>query len=217
MREPIPAPEWLPAPMPEPVDGEGALTKAANMKEFYIVVDIETSGPNPGLYSLLSIGACTLQSPRQTFYVEVQPDKEKISPEAMSIHKLSLDKLSSEGQPPAEVMRSFAEWIDHVTPDGGARPIFTAFNAPFDWMFVCDYFFRYYGANPFGHKALDIKAFYMGLHGTTWEETSHQHISRHYSENKSLTHHALSDAIDEADLFGKLLAEAADKSREEEV
>ncbi|MCJ7625766.1 MAG: 3'-5' exonuclease [Anaerolineaceae bacterium] len=186
------------------------------MKEFYIVVDIEASGPNPGLYAMLSIGACTLEKPRQTFYVEIQPDKENALQEAMSIHNLSLDELSSGGQPPAEAMTRFAEWIDQVTP-ADSRPIFTAFNAPFDWMFVCDYFFRYYGTNPFGHKALDIKAFYMGLHDTTWEETSHQHIIRHYSYDIELTHHALSDAIHEADLFEIMLVEAAEKKPEEDV
>ncbi len=39
----------------------------------YITVDIEAAGPNPHDYSLLSIGAATLDEPRKSFYVELQP------------------------------------------------------------------------------------------------------------------------------------------------
>ena len=65
--------------------------------------------------------------------------------------------------------------------------MFVALNAPFDWMFINDYFHRYLGANPFGHSALDIKAYYMGLSGVTWSETSMKHISAHFLEEKHLT------------------------------
>lgn len=38
-------------------------------KESYLSIDIETSGPNPGNYAMLSIGACTITEPRETFYI----------------------------------------------------------------------------------------------------------------------------------------------------
>ena len=60
------------------------------MNEFYIVVDIEAAGPNPGNYAMLSLGACTLSDPRDVFYIELEPDKEKVDDGAMSIHKLSM-------------------------------------------------------------------------------------------------------------------------------
>lgn len=69
-------------------------------------------------------------------------------------------------------MLKFSQWISRVVPEG-SQPVFTAFNAPFDWMFINDYFHRYLGYNPFGHKALDIKAFYMGLRKTNWLKTSY--------------------------------------------
>lgn len=36
--------------------------------ELYISVDVETSGPVPGIYSLLSIGACLVSEPAQSIY-----------------------------------------------------------------------------------------------------------------------------------------------------
>jgi ribonuclease T len=185
-------------------------------EEIYIVVDVEASGPNPGNYALLSIGACTLSEPQQTFYAELKPDAEGFTAEAMAVNQLSLEQLSNHGLPPAEAMLKFADWIQQVVPQG-KRPVFTAFNAPFDWMFVNDYFHRYLGHNPFGHKALDIKAYFMGLHGAAWADTSHRSILHHYSNPSQLTHHALRDAIDEAELFQAMLAEAAQKRSEEEI
>lgn len=165
---------------------------------------------------MLSLGACTLPEPRQTFYVELQPDSEAFEPEAMAIHQLSLEVLAGEGVPPEEAMQRFADWVEEVV-EPGVQPVFVAFNAPFDWMFVNDYFHRYVGHNPFGHKALDIKAYYMGLHGVPWLETSHRNILNHYANHSKLTHHALKDALAEADLFQAMLTESIQERFEEEL
>jgi DNA polymerase III epsilon subunit-like protein len=169
-------------------------------KETFVIVDIEASGPNPGGYAMLSIGASTLAQPRQTFYVELQPDKEAFTSEAMAVNGLSLERLAAEGLPPEEAMRAFAKWVAKVAPED-ARPVFAAFNAPFDWMFINDYFHRYLGYNPFGHSALDIKAYYMGLEGVTWQETSHRYVTERCCGTRELTHHALDDAIVEAEIL----------------
>ena len=126
-------------------------------------------------------------------------------PEAMAVNGLSLERLAAEGVEAARAMQLFAEWVAEVV-SGDDMAVFTAFNAPFDWMFVNDYFCRYLGQNPFGHAALDIKAYYMGLHGVHWEETSHRFVSDRYAQKMELTHHALHDAIDEAELFEAMLA-----------
>ena len=86
--------------------------------------------------------------------------------------------------------------------------MFVAFNAGFDWMFIAEYFQRYLGRNPFGHSALDLKAFYMGLTGAPWGETSLRHVAARYVCPQELAHHALSDALDQAALFREMLAEA---------
>ena len=175
--------------------------------ETYISVDIETAGPNPCQFAMLSIGACTVTEPVETFYVEIQPDREAVSPEALGVSGLSMDELRGHGVPPEQAMGQFADWVKKVTPKKN-RPVFVAFNAPFDWMFVNDYFHRYLGHNPFGHSALDMKAFYMGLRGVVWGDTGFDKVTKYYKFEHPLTHNALQDARDQAELFRKMLEEA---------
>ncbi len=176
------------------------------LNEYYIVVDIESSGPSPDRYALLSLGAATLERPSKTFYIEFQPDSDEYTEEALSISGLSIPQLSNTGIPPEDALRKFAQWVNTITPHGQI-PIFTAFNAPFDWMFVNTYFHKYLGYNPFGHKALDIKALFMGAHHTPFLHTSHFQICEHYGLTSTLSHHALEDAVQEAQLLERILAE----------
>ncbi len=175
--------------------------------ETFISVDVETAGPTPSHYALLSIGACLAEDPAQTFYVELRPDRTAALPEALAISGLSLTELAEHGLPPAEALAQFEVWTLAHTPRG-SRPVFVAFNAAFDWMFVADYFHRYLGRNPFGHSALDIKALYMGLTGAAWSETSLHYVATRYGCRQALAHHALSDALDQAGLFREMLDEA---------
>lgn len=172
--------------------------------DFYISVDVETAGPYPGQYSLLSIGACTLDIPRRTFYVELRPINKNFTEEALEICQLSMSDLEQNGLEAEEAMEQFESWLQTVIPDGH-RPVFVAFNATFDWMFVAHYFHRYLGHNPFGHAALDVKTFYMALHGVSWVETSMRYVAPHYLGERSLSHHALQDALDQADIFQRML------------
>lgn len=182
---------------------------SAASRDLYVSVDVETSGPNPGTYSLLSIGACVALDPSQTFYVELQPTTDASTPEAMAVGGFDLAQLRADGVAPQAAMQQFADWLAAVTP-ARSRPVFVALNAPFDWMFVADAFHRLLGHNPFGHKAIDIKALFMGATGGSWGATSFAAMARHFGvEQQSLTHNALEDAIVQADLFRRVLAAMA--------
>lgn len=179
------------------------------LEECFISVDVETGGATPADYALLSIGACLVDDPDEsTFYVELQPEDKRTTQEALEVSKLSLDILRTMGEPPAEALQRFADWVHEVVPPTH-RPVFVGFNAPFDWMFVADYFERYLGRNPFGYSALDIKAFAMGRLGCTWAETSMGVLGPRYLSGRPLAHHALSDAQDQAALFRAVYAEPA--------
>ncbi len=180
--------------------------KKDNTQDFFIVVDVEAAGPTPGEFAMLSVGACTVSLPHQTFYIELKPDSLRSQEEAMRIHGLSMHTLAQQGVEPRAGMHAFARWVKEVTPQG-KKAVFTAFNAPFDWMFVNEYFHRYLEHNPFGHKALDIKAYFMGLHGVSWAETSHKEICAYYGLQAGLSHNAVEDAQQEASLFALILDE----------
>ncbi len=175
-----------------------------NTRETYISVDIETAGPYPSRYSLLSIGACLVDEPSAAFYVELQPVNEEADAGALAVGGLSLATLAETGVPPRAALVQFEAWVLAHTPED-SRPVFVGFNAAFDWMFINDYFHRFLGHNPFGHNALDIKAFYMGMTGARWAQTTIGHVAAHLHQSCSLTHNALADAQVQAQLFKALL------------
>ena len=174
--------------------------------ETFISVDVETSGPTPAQYSLLSIGACLVDDPAHTFYVELRPLSPAATEEAMQIHGLDMERLQREGVDPAEAMARFEAWLRAEVP-ADQLPVFVGFNAAFDWMFVADYFQRFLGRNPFGHTALDIKSYALGIHGGSWADTTRRALARRYPDHAHLTHHAVQDAHDQAALFRRLRAD----------
>jgi ribonuclease T len=185
-----------------------------DIAECFISVDVETAGSTPATYSMLSLGACLVDDPLDsTFYVELTPEKEAFTAEALAVSHLSMDVLEVMGETPADAMARFATWIEETVPEGH-RPVFVGFNAPFDWMFVADAFERHLGRNPFGYSALDIKAFAMGRLGGSWAATSMETLGATYLSGRSLAHHALSDAQDQAELFRALRAEPAHPGEE---
>lgn len=172
--------------------------------EVYVSVDVETSGPIPGEYSMLSLGACVVGDVSKTFYRELKPINDKYVPEALQVSGLSLEKLKETGSEHSVAMQDFESWIYKVS--SGGRPVFTAFNATFDWMFVAYYFHRFLGRNPFGISGLDIKAHYMGKLDTSWGDTAKKRLDKQFLTTKHKhTHNALDDAIEQAEIFRKIL------------
>jgi ribonuclease T len=144
-----------------------------------------------------------VDDPGRAFYVEPKPVSEAAAPGAMAVHNVDLDKLKRDGLPPAETMRRFEAWLQSEIPTT-AQPVFVGFNAAFDWMFVADCFDRFLGRNPFSHTALDIKAYFMGLVGGAWHDTTKSSMARRYPDRPHLTHNALQDALDQAAVFRRI-------------
>lgn len=174
--------------------------------EVFFSVDIEAAGPVPGEYSMLSLGACVVGKAECNFYKEFAPTSEKFLTEAMAVSKLDFNLLKSSGSKPEHGMLEFKEWILHHSKD--CLPVFVGFNAPFDWSFVNYYFHLYLGENPFGFSALDTKALFMGATGSSWDDTRSSRIKKVLGIESDLNHHALDDAIAQAELFERVLAVA---------
>lgn len=169
-------------------------------EELYISVDIEASGPIPGEYSMLSLGACVVGQPEQAIYLELKPDSPRHDPEAVSVTGFDLQELAVTGVAPLQAMLRLAEWLANVSASG-KKVVFVGLNAPFDWSFVNYYFHKYLGENPLGFAALDIKAYYMGAFNLEWRQTKSSHMSANLLPQSSPTHNALDDARFQAELF----------------
>jgi ribonuclease T len=169
-------------------------------REIFVSVDVETAGPIPGEYSLLSIGACDVDNESRTFACELKPLNRNADPKALEVTGLSMESLEQTGLSPDEAMRRFADWLKGLARNGETL-VFVGFNAPFDWSFVNYYFHRFVGENPFGFSALDIKAYYMGARGCRWTDTRSSQIAATLKPERKSDHQALHDAQYQAELF----------------
>jgi len=126
----------------------------------YFVVDVESDGPCPGLYSMVCFGAVNVGT-GVSFCGRVKPISESWIPEALAISGFTredhLGFYSSEGE-----MKKFAEWLNNNC-SFKSRPIFWSDNLAFDWQWINYYFHRYLGSNPFGHSGRRINDLYSGL------------------------------------------------------
>jgi ribonuclease T len=176
--------------------------------ETWVSVDVETSGPTPHTGSLLSIGACLVNDETTGIELLLAPDPTMPwTAEAESIHRLDRATLERDGLEPAVAMAALERWLAEVVP-AGSRPVFVALNAPFDWMWVADAFWRHLGRNPFGASALDLKALYLGRHldeVTRWGETGRVRMLERYPVDLPHSHRALADAQEQAVLCRRIV------------
>jgi len=183
-------------------------------KTVYYCVDLEASGPVPGLFNMVSIGGVEVRwdGARHVrgrgFYFELVPDFPGFEDGAMKIHGLSEAHLRAQGRPGREVMQAISSWVkEGLKP--GEKPLFVGHNAPFDWMFVA-YYFAWAGLeNPFGYNALDTKALAMGKHRCFFKATNKERLLELYprlrAPEKHMEHNALADAEFQADILCALL------------
>ncbi|MFE9601273.1 3'-5' exoribonuclease domain-containing protein [Streptomyces hokutonensis] len=182
----------------------------------YISVDIEADGPIPGPYSMLSLGAAvagtqdadgfTAADPeRQSFYRELRPIGEEFVPEALAVSGLDRDRLLSDGAEPAAALAEFSTWVREVAV--GAQPVMCGYPASYDWMFLYWYLIRFTGASPFGHSGcLDMKTLYATKARLPLRAVAKGTMPRELLSRRRHTHHALDDAIEQAELFANLMA-----------
>jgi DNA polymerase III epsilon subunit-like protein len=184
-------------------------------REVFFCVDIEASGPVPGLFNLVSIGAVVVahkgaawQAEDERFYVELRPIAPGFDPGAMKVHGISREHLEAEGLPADEAMRRLAAFVSGRLARGGGRAVFVGHNAAFDWSYISYYYELHQIPNPFGYKALDSKSLAMGRLGIGWYETSKDNLEKVLAlppQDAALTHRADYDAHYQALILAALL------------
>ena len=190
---------------------------AEALPDLYVSADIETDGPIPGEYSMLSFAFSlasrfdgTTFEPYEpgwetTFYVELKPISERFKQEALDVNGLDREALAVSGREPEDAMREAAEWI--ASHADGARPVLVLYPLSFDWSFLHWYFIRYTGESPFGHSScLDIRTLYLARALTTFDQASQQSMPPQLLPTRPHTHHASDDAQEQAELFNRVFA-----------
>jgi hypothetical protein len=184
------------------------------MDDLYISADIEADGPIPGLYSMLSFGLAVaatfdgtdfnaLEPTSSTFYRELKPITDQFDPGALAVAGLDRNALAAEGAEPVTAMREAVDWI--VAQAGSARPVLVGYPVVFDWMFLHWYFVRFVGESPFGFSgALDMKTIYQQKAGVTLDRAGRDDLPELLASDRSHTHNALDDAVEQADVFNRL-------------
>jgi DNA polymerase III alpha subunit (gram-positive type) len=180
------------------------------MREIYISTDVETDGPIPGPHSMLSFGSAAYTADKQlvsTFSANLEtlqgasahPKTAEwwaTQPEAWAACRTNLEM-------PEAAMTRYTNWIKGLN----GKPVFVAYPAGFDFLFVYWYLIRFVGQSPFSHSALDMKSFAMALMKTEYRESTKRNMPKHWFDDLPHTHVALDDAIEQGALFCNMLKE----------
>lgn len=193
----------------------GAVSRAPARADVYFSVDVETDGPIPGPYSMLSfalVPAGRLDGDRFTrpadyedrYYAELQPISQDFEPAALAVNGLDRERLQREGTPPGTAMREAAEWVRSRC--GGGEPILVAYPLGFDWSWIHWYFIKFTGASPFKHsRAFDLKTAVAVAQGIPIAEAGRSRLPAQLAAQHAHTHHAADDAIAQAEIFANVM------------
>ncbi len=194
-------------------ESEGALQTPTNV-DVYFSADVETDGPVPGPYSMLSLAL--VEAGRfdghsyipavnpEWFEAELQPISDRFDTEAIAVNGLDRDRLVREGTHPAAAMSAAAEWIRQHS--AGGNPVLVAYPVSFDWTWLYWYFVIYSKTgSPFNHsRCFDIKtAFAVKGHRPISESGRHS-LPAELRSSRSHTHRALDDAREQAEIFANI-------------
>ena len=184
--------------------------------DVYFSADVETDGPTPGPYSLLSFAlvyAGTFDGTRferpealdKTFYREVRPISDEFDAQALKVNGLDRSRLVREGETPSAAMSAASKWIRSVA--GPGQPVLVAYPLSFDWAWLYWYFVRFAEAgSPFDHsRCFDIKTAYAVKARVPISGAGRSQLLPALKSERAHTHHAIDDAKEQADIFAKIM------------
>lgn len=176
----------------------------------YISADIETNGMIAGLHSMISLG-CSAHNQHgtqiSTFEVNIEPYPDlKEDAGTMNWWKKFPDQYAQATKDPVtpeEAMLRFGKWLSIVQ----GEKVLICHNAPFDFSFI-----RYMEVREMGRSSFFTSLDTRQLAWATGKYPSFNYIkktdiARNLSVVNDNAHGALSDAIEQAEIFFKLAEE----------
>lgn len=200
-------------------DGPGLTSGGVRRRETaldaYFSADVETDGPIPGPYSILSFALVFAgsfdgskfkrpENYRSSFYKELRPISDEFQEEALRVNGLDRTQLSNHGAPPEVAMNEAFAWIKKTAGEG--NPVLVAFPLSFDWTWLYWYFTRFSSkGSPFGHsQCFDIKTAVAIKAKMPISLAARARLPDALVPVHRNTHHALDDAIAQAEIFANV-------------
>jgi len=183
--------------------------------DVYFSADVETDGPIPGPFSMLSFAlvyagrfdGVLFQRPSsfdETLYKELKPISDQFEPEALRVNGMDRDRLCREGGSPEVVMTEASRWVRGVAGEG--RPVLVAYPLSFDWTWLYWYFIRYSSeGSPFSHsRCFDLKTAFAVKAEIPIAQAGRNQLLPKLRSIQRHTHHALDDAKEQAEIFANI-------------
>jgi hypothetical protein len=184
-------------------------------KETYVSTDIETDGPIPGPHSMLSFASVAFDE-RGSELASFTRNLETLPgaaghPRTMqwwAENQAAWAACRTEPTPVDDAMRKYVAWVRELP----GSPVFVAYPAGFDFLFMYWYMLRFVGESPFSHSALDIKTYAMAVLNKPYRWSTKRNMPRRWFPDAPHTHVALDDAREQGLLFINMLKESRARS-----
>ena len=183
--------------------------------DVYFSADVETDGPIPGPFSILSFALVYAgvfdgqqftrpENYVHTFYTELKPISNDYEPEALRVNGLDRARLCAEGESPESAMTRACRWVKQLA--GKDKPVLVAYPLSFDWSWLYWYFMRFSPeGSPFDYsRCFDIKTAFAIKASIPIAEASRSKLLHSLRPHRKHTHHALEDAIEQAEIFADI-------------
>lgn len=181
----------------------------------YFSADVETDGPIPGPYSILSFAivyagtfdGTHFERPKtyeQSFYRELKPISDRFQEDALRVNGLDRGRLIAEGEQPEKAMSDASRWVRDIS--GAFNPVLVAFPLSFDWTWLYWYFVQFSeDGSPFDYsRCYDIKTAIAVKGALPISRASRSRLPPFLSPKHKHTHHALDDATAQAEIFANV-------------
>lgn len=180
------------------------------MAEIYVSTDVETDGPIPGPNSMLSFGSAAYLADKTlltTFSVNLEAlpgaSADPATMQWWNQHPDAWVHARTDLQDPVAAMDRYVAWVEQLP----GPPVFVAYPAGFDFLFVYWYLIRFAGRSPFSFSALDIKTYAMALLRCDYRDAVKRNMPREWLDPLPHTHRALDDAVEQGAIFCNMLAD----------
>lgn len=181
------------------------------MNEIYVVTDIESDGPCPGVNSMLSLASVAIDATGKElcFYSAnlQQLPGAHADPDTMDFWNKNLsawNALHENVHSAEDVMRWYNNWIKELP----GEPIFVGEPAGYDFTFVYWYLLYFGYGKPFSHSALDVKTFAMAALKCDYSAAIKRNFPKEWFDpHRKHTHLAIDDAREQAYIFSQIYKE----------